>query len=176
MVGQAGTFSETEACTLQVTEDMVIRIPETSLLSSNIINKPPAALPVSFVSEVVESSREKGLGIAVDLGTTTIAIYLCNIHSRKVLFTVAVKNTQALYGDDVMSRIGCIGQSAEKLGRLQQLVVRSIEWGVKELFSHCEADLNELVRMVGVVGNPTMIHILSVFHLIIQHFLKHDRQ
>lgn len=159
IVGQAGTISEALACTLRVTEDMQVRIPETSLLSSNIIAKPPASLPVSFVSGVDATSAESGLGIAVDLGTTTIAIYLCDTRSRMVLFTIAVKNPQALYGDDVMSRIGWIGQSEKKLGRLQQLVVRSIEWGVKELFSHYVAEVDELVRMV-VVGNPAMIHIL----------------
>jgi uncharacterized 2Fe-2S/4Fe-4S cluster protein (DUF4445 family) len=70
-----------------------------------------------------------------------------------------VKNPQALYGNDVMSRIGWIEQSAEKLARLQQLVVHAIEWGVKELFAYCGVGLDELVRMV-VAGNPTMIHIL----------------
>jgi uncharacterized 2Fe-2S/4Fe-4S cluster protein (DUF4445 family) len=168
LVGQAGEITGTEACTLQVTGDMILRIPEASLLSSNIISKPPATLPMSFTSEVKELSAgtepEKlgeleELGIAVDLGTTTIAIYLCNTRSREVLFTVSMKNPQALYGDDVMSRIGWINRSTEKLARLQQLVVRTIEWGVKELFDHCGAGLNELVRIV-VAGNPTMIHIL----------------
>lgn len=159
VVGPAGTITETEACTLRVTEDLAVRIPRSSLLSANVVNKPPAALPVSFIPAVEPSSAGTGLGIAVDLGTTTIAICLCNLAGRKILSTVAVKNPQALYGDDVMSRIGWIGGNAEKLHRLQRLVVRGIEWGVKELFAHCDAGLDQLVRMV-VVGNPTMIHIL----------------
>jgi uncharacterized 2Fe-2S/4Fe-4S cluster protein (DUF4445 family) len=159
VVGREGEITETDACTLRVTGDMVIRIPESSLLSADIIAKPPASLPVSFTSDVDDSSGETELGIAVDLGTTTIAVYLCDIRHRKVLLTVAVKNPQALYGDDVMSRIGWIGLSAERLVRLQQLVVRAIEWAVKELLAGHGAKIDRLTRMV-VVGNPTMIHIL----------------
>ncbi len=159
LFGKAGEISETLACTHQVTGDMVLKIPESSLLSSNIISKPPAALPSSFTTEVKEPSDGKELGIAVDLGTTTIAIYLCDLGSRAVLFSVAVKNPQALYGDDVMSRIGWIGRSTEKLTRLQQLVVHAIDWGIKELFACSGAGIDSLLRMVAV-GNPTMIHIL----------------
>lgn len=155
---ESGDITGTEACTLRVTGDMALRIPETSLLSSNIISKPPAALPASFTS-AGKNSELAELGIAVDLGTTTIALYLCDIRSRKVLLSLAVKNPQALHGDDVMSRIGWIGQDAKRLDRLQQLVVHAIEWGVRELAGHSTADLDSLRRMV-VVGNPTMIHIL----------------
>ncbi len=159
LLSQAGEISETLACTHQVTGDLVLQIPESSLLSSNILSKPPAALPSSFTTEVKEPSDGTELGIAVDLGTTTIAIYLCDLRSRAVLFSVAVKNPQALYGDDVMSRIGWIDRRAEKMARLQQLVVHAIEWGIKELFACSGAGLDRLLRMVAV-GNPTMIHIL----------------
>jgi uncharacterized 2Fe-2S/4Fe-4S cluster protein (DUF4445 family) len=155
---ESGDLTETEACTLRVTGDMTLRIPETSLLSSNIISKPPAALPASFTSQGKKSAVAE-LGVAVDLGTTTIALYLCDIGSRKVLYSLAVKNPQALHGDDVMSRIGWIGQDATRLARLQQLVVHAIEWGIRELVGHFSADHESLRRMV-VVGNPTMIHIL----------------
>lgn len=158
VVGRKGEITETEACTMRVTGDMVIRIPESSMLSADIIAKPPASLPFSFTSDVDDCSGETELGIAVDLGTTTIAVYLCDIRRRKVLLTVAVKNPQALYGDDVMSRIGWIGLSAERLQRLRQLVVRAIEWAVKELLAGHGAEIDRLTRMV-VVGNPTMIHI-----------------
>ncbi len=158
VVHESGNVSEKEACTLRVTGDMTLRIPENSLLSSNIITKPPAALPASFTSQEKQSEIAE-LGVAVDLGTTTIALYLCDTGSRNVLYSLAVKNPQALHGDDVMSRIGWIDQDATRLARLQQLVVHAIEWGVRELVSRSSADLDALKRMV-VVGNPTMIHIL----------------
>ena len=155
-----GTTATVEACTLVVTEDISFRIPDTSLLSPHILNKAPAILPASFLSK---SSGDTALnripGIAVDLGTTTLAIYLCDTAKRKVISSVALKNPQALYGDDVMSRIGQIGEDREKLVRLQQLVVKAIEWGIKALLTNAGVSADSLAGMV-VVGNPTMIHIL----------------
>lgn len=158
LVEGTGTITEAAACTLRVTGDMGVRIPPASLLSATIVEKPPAALPASFALPGDQAPAGTGLGVAVDLGTTTIAVCLCNTRRRQVLSTVAVKNPQALYGDDVMSRIGWIGPSANRLRRLQQMVVRGIEWGIKELFAHSGADPAELIRM-SVVGNPAMIHI-----------------
>jgi uncharacterized 2Fe-2S/4Fe-4S cluster protein (DUF4445 family) len=159
IVDRNGTPTHVDSCSFPITGDLTLEIPESSLLSTHIIDKAPVALPASFTSQGVESSAMTSLGIAVDLGTTTIAVYLCDIEGRKVLSSIAVKNPQALYGDDVMNRIGEIGRDAGNLVRLQQLVVHAIEWGIKELLGHFDASLDELLKMV-VVGNPTMIHIL----------------
>lgn len=159
IVDRDGAADHENSCSFPVTGNLSIEIPESSLLSSHILDKAPAALPESFLSKGGDSSAMTGLGIAVDLGTTTIAVYLCDIRGRKVLSSISVKNPQALYGDDVMNRIGEIGRDGGKLVRLQKLVVHAIEWGVKELLDHSDAPLDELSRMV-VVGNPTMIHIL----------------
>ena len=149
-----------EACTLTVEDDMKLFIPEESLMPAHIMNKAPANLPASFSAESVEPpSADIIPGVAVDLGTTTIAVYLVDMTKKSVLSSIAVKNPQALYGDDVMSRIGQIGDCREKLRRLQQLVVKAIEWGIRALLAGTELPSEHLAGMV-VVGNPTMIHIL----------------
>lgn len=153
----------TTACTYKVEDDLSIRIPESSLMSAHVLKKASVSLPSSFT----DSSNSPGLklsgqeyGIAVDLGTTTIAIYLCSIKTRTVLSSIAVKNPQSLCGDDVMSRIGYIGNDTEKLSKMQQMVTSAIGWGVRKLLQHIRIDQSQLARMV-VVGNPTMIHIFS---------------
>ena len=149
-----------EACTLTVEGNLRLRIPEESLLSAHIIDKAPANLPASFVVEHAKPrSADIVPGVAVDLGTTTIAVYLTDPERRSVLSSIAVKNPQALYGDDVMSRIGRIGDSEAKLHRLQQLVVKAIEWGIRALLAGTQLPAERLAKMV-VVGNPAMIHIL----------------
>lgn len=157
ITGKDGIPRLLTACTAAVDADITVRIPESSVYSTYIISKAPASLPAAF-STGIKHAPVSGLGIAVDLGTTTIALYLCDPGSRTVLSSIAVKNPQALFGDDVMSRIGAIGRDPEKLARLQQLAVQAIEWGIQQLFAHCRADLKSLTRMV-VVGNPAMIHI-----------------
>jgi uncharacterized 2Fe-2S/4Fe-4S cluster protein (DUF4445 family) len=155
-----GSATSLEACTLKISGNISLRIPELSLLSPHIIDKAPAILPASFLSKPVKNSSAGRLpGIAVDLGTTTLAVYLCDTANRKVLSSVAVKNPQALYGDDVMSRIGQIGEDPGKLVRLQQLVIKAIEWGIGVLLEDAALAAESLKEMV-VVGNPTMIHIL----------------
>ncbi|MBN2123018.1 MAG: DUF4445 domain-containing protein, partial [Deltaproteobacteria bacterium] len=44
-------------------------------------------------------------GIAIDIGTTTVAGYLCNLDTMEVLDTQSLMNPQCKYGEDVMSRI-----------------------------------------------------------------------
>jgi uncharacterized 2Fe-2S/4Fe-4S cluster protein (DUF4445 family) len=44
-------------------------------------------------------------GLAIDVGTTTVAAYLCNMRTMEVLDTVSMMNPQCKYGEDVMSRI-----------------------------------------------------------------------
>ena len=151
------------ACTYTVSDDIKIEIPESSMLSSHIISKVPVSLPKEFTDRF-ENITGKEYGIAVDLGTTTIAVYLCNTARGKILSSLSIKNPQVLYGDDVMNRIGAIGQDEKNLGHLQNLVVRAIEWGAKDLLSSLDLDhdLEEnIISQMVVVGNPTMIHILA---------------
>lgn len=155
-----GSVVQKNACTTQIFGDSVIDIPETALLSSHILNKPPANLPETFRNRSVTSTTNtREYGIAVDLGTTTIALYLCNMSERTVLGSLSIKNPQAIFGDDVMSRITSIANEKSNLLHLQKFAVSSIEWGCGQLTERQDLSLNDLQRMV-VVGNPTMIHLL----------------
>ncbi len=154
-----GKSKSLKACTYKVEQDISIKIPETSLLSSYIMDKASLVFPSSFKHEVYKG-KEDAYGIAVDLGTTTIAVYLCNIAERSVPASIAVKNPQAIYGDDVISRIGAISRHPENLLKLQKLVVKSIEWGIQNLLPAVDHTADGITNMV-VVGNPTMIHILA---------------
>lgn len=149
-----------ESCMYEVTEDISIRIPETSLLSSNIMSKAIVSLPDAFNAMFKNHNKKSVYGFAVDLGTTTIGIYLCNTTKGEVISSIAVKNPQSIYGDDVMSRIGVIVQNAKNLDKLQEMVVKSIEYGIQELLFGLDSENFTFSEMV-VVGNPVMIHILA---------------
>jgi len=160
IVAPDGSNENITSCTFEITEDLKIEIPESSMLSAHIISKAPVVFPDSFNNRVIDPNLTDRYGIATDLGTTTIAIYLCNTTSGKVLSSIAVKNPQALYGDDVMSRIGAINKKEKNLKHLQKLVVRAMEWGIMELLNSHNVDQEEITQIV-TVGNPTMIHILA---------------
>lgn len=160
IISASGEKESISSCNCEVKEDMKIEIPMSSLLSSHIISKAPVSFPTSFTKRKSANFEEKGFGVAVDLGTTTIAVYICNRSKGEVVSSIAVKNPQAFYGDDVMSRIGAIGEEKNNLRHLQRLVVNSIEWGILELLKDQSLAQTSITQIVAV-GNPTMIHILS---------------
>ncbi|NOX35138.1 MAG: DUF4445 domain-containing protein [Deltaproteobacteria bacterium] len=149
-----------KACTFMVSEDVAIKIPEISMLSSHIINKAPVSLGPAFKKKFRNARGKKRWGIAADIGTTTIAVYLCDIKRGRVISSLSVKNPQALYGDDVMSRISAIARDKKNLGHLQKLVVRAVEWGIKKLLARFDQK-EAMISKALAVGNPTMIHILA---------------
>lgn len=158
VITPGGVREAITACDTRVEADLTIEIPGRSLLSSHIISKAPVTLPPSFTASTKALGSDK-YGFAVDLGTTTIAIYLVDRSTAKILASIAVKNPQSLYGDDVMSRIGAIGEKKGNLRNLQHIVVGAIQWGATELLNHAAIE-NKTISSIVVVGNPTMIHIL----------------
>lgn len=160
VVAENGDSEFKEACQVIISDDISIEIPESSMLSSHIISKAAVSFPEAFKDRFKNVNGKDSYGIAVDLGTTTIAVYFCNTTKGRVLSSLAVKNPQALYGDDVMSRISAIGQEEKNLGHLQKLVVRAIEWGIKELLASLDLK-EEMISQMVTVGNPTMIHIFA---------------
>lgn len=155
-----GEERPTTSCNCKISEDLTINIPSSSLLSSHVISKAPVTFPDSYNKTRSKGTIPPRYGIATDLGTTTIAMYLCDMAQGKVISSVAVKNPQALYGDDVMSRIGAINQEKDNLAYLQKLVVNAMEWGINELIGAQKGITIEISKIV-TVGNPAMIHILA---------------
>ncbi len=108
-----------------------------------------------------EFAPASGLGVAVDIGTTTMVAQLVGLATGRVLGTQTALNPQAGSGADVMSRI----RAALKPGgleHLQTLVRRRIAIMVEELLAHAPA--GEKIVRATMVGNTAMHHL----------FLGHD--
>jgi uncharacterized 2Fe-2S/4Fe-4S cluster protein (DUF4445 family) len=65
-------------------------------------------------------------GLAVDLGTTTIAAYLCHLGTMRVIDTVSMMNPQVRYGEDVMARITFTMQHDDGLARMSADVIAAL--------------------------------------------------
>lgn len=103
-------------------------------------------------------------GVAVDLGTTTIALALISLEKKTVLKTTALGNSQRKYGADVMSRMQqSIAGEKEKL---KQLVIEDIKRGIETLClgyfgqTHSEKEWKPWIKRVVIAGNTTMCHLL----------------
>ncbi|VFQ42858.1 ASKHA domain-containing protein [Desulfoluna butyratoxydans] len=147
------------ACRTKVHGDIELTIPAATLMTATAVTKAPALLPSGY-TPAGEDFREDDLGVAVDLGTTTIALYLVSLSSKKLLGSLSVKNPQTVFGADVMARIDAVRRNDEALATQRTLVVRAIEWGCRELLTQAGTQAEQLKSIVAV-GNTTMIHILA---------------
>jgi uncharacterized 2Fe-2S/4Fe-4S cluster protein (DUF4445 family) len=98
------------------------------------------------------------LGLAIDIGTTTVAIQLINLLDSKVLATRAAYNGQLRRGADVISRID-YARTPERLEELRALVLESINALIEELVEELGVD-QQAIHAAFVAGNTTMIHLL----------------
>jgi uncharacterized 2Fe-2S/4Fe-4S cluster protein (DUF4445 family) len=97
-------------------------------------------------------------GIAVDIGTTTVTLWLVDLISGKVRAQVAEYNGQIARGEDVISRI--IFASKNGGGQeMRQRVLDSINSLLELACKRVKANPQEIVKAT-VAGNSTMIHLL----------------
>ncbi|MFB3853082.1 MAG: ASKHA domain-containing protein [Vicinamibacterales bacterium] len=99
-------------------------------------------------------------GLAVDIGTTKLAVYLVDLHTGSTLAVAGRMNPQASFGEDVVSRIAWVGDSTERIGRMQALVVGALSGMVDECCAASGVPRNAIVEAVAV-GNTAMHHFLA---------------
>jgi uncharacterized 2Fe-2S/4Fe-4S cluster protein (DUF4445 family) len=148
------------ACQVSASGNIAIGIPTQTLLAAEVAQKGPTLLPALTSPRELAPGTPETFGIAVDLGTTTIAVYLCDLNRHRVKASVSMRNPQVIYGDDVMSRITAVYQQEDHLSKLQKMATNAIEWGVRSLCRSSGIASERLIKMV-VVGNSTMIHLFA---------------
>ncbi len=104
--------------------------------------------------------REKDvpLGLAVDLGSTTVAAFLTMLDNGEVCAGGASLNQQAVYGADVISRLSAAMNSEPDALRLHRLAVSSINQAVDSL--KLSARIRQRIKKIVIVCNPAMHHLL----------------
>ena len=118
------------------------------------------------------------LGLAIDVGTTTLVAQILDVERGEVIATLACKNPQAAYGDDVISRIGYADQHQDGLVRLQRAVVEAVNSMLRDFEESKGRDLREHIYEAVVVGNSTMRNLffgLSVHSLGTSPYEPEDR-
>ncbi len=100
------------------------------------------------------------LGLAADIGTTTVALYLCDMKSGKILEKRGFHNPQSAYGADVISRIDKIMKDKNVLSVQQKLIADAIRNSASEMCKErglCDEDIVSAV----FCGNTVMQHIAA---------------
>ena len=107
----------------------------------------------------VEPGRvETAYGLAVDVGTSTVAGYLCDMTDGSVVVTASMMNPQVVYGEDVMSRISYTMTNPNGLDVLNKAILDGLNGIVEEVAATANIKRQDIVDM-SIVGNTCMHHI-----------------
>jgi uncharacterized 2Fe-2S/4Fe-4S cluster protein (DUF4445 family) len=109
------------------------------------------------VIRVEPGYSESAHGLAVDLGTTTVAAYLCDLASGELLATSSTLNPQIEYGEDVMNRISN-AKEPDGLQDMQRLVIDALGSLARDVALQASITPQDIVEVV-LVANTVMHHL-----------------
>ncbi len=109
------------------------------------------------ILHVLPPGKVNPLGLAVDVGTTKLACYLCELESGKTLAARGVINPQIARGEDIMSRLSAVLEHLENANGLQQDVMYAIQQTVEEMCSTLGIATYQIMDAC-LVGNTAMHH------------------
>ncbi|MDR0777914.1 MAG: ASKHA domain-containing protein [Methanomassiliicoccaceae archaeon] len=140
------------ACQTHIDGDMTVEIQsdDNDIIASNDHRK----IMIDDLSPVV-TSKKNNFGLAVDIGTTTVAVSLVDMNKGIDLYSAAGYNGQGVRGDDVLSRIEYAHDNGTE--ELRRLVVETIN----DLIDSFEGEMftKEDITAVYISGNTTMTHL-----------------
>ena len=102
---------------------------------------------------------EQPRGIAIDVGSTTVAAHLCDLNSGEVLASAGVMNPQIRYGEDLMSRVSYVMMHPEGAGLLTAAIRDAINRLFVDLCGEAGGQIEDILE-ISLVANPIMHHIL----------------
>ncbi|MDR2547597.1 MAG: ASKHA domain-containing protein [Lachnospiraceae bacterium] len=103
-------------------------------------------------------SPRKGLGVAIDLGTTTVVLAVLDLENGQTLSRRSFMNPQLKFGPDIISRINAANSG--HLEELHHLIINPLTAEVEAMAKlHAPREITEIT----IAGNTTMIHLLMGF-------------
>ncbi len=150
------------ACQYRVDSDLVVTVPPESRFYEHKILLHGVAPREQVEPTVFQKYRPRAgtgaiLGVAVDIGTTTVVAKLVDMTDGRCLGTQAVLNPQTRFGDDVVSRIN-YGQTEKRLAEMQEVIVAGVNQLIHKLCRQAGAATSDIYEAC-IVGNTTMNHL-----------------
>ncbi len=146
-----GVEKQELACAVVPEDGMVITVPEVETTAKR--KKKLVKLPEDF-----KPDRGEGLGVSVDIGTTTVVVMLWDLETGEMLDIDAFTNPQGTWGADVISRIQYTMENEKGLEILHKSVIKAINKAVEGFIEGSAYDFENIKKYV-VVGNTTMSHL-----------------
>jgi len=99
----------------------------------------------------------KSYGLALDIGTTSLVLYLADLGSGEIIASESEYNPQISFGEDVINRIVYAGRK-DGLEKLREVVLDSINGMIYKLIFNSRIKADRIVSMM-IAGNSTMMHL-----------------
>ena len=103
--------------------------------------------------------HEKAYGVAIDVGSTTIAGHLADLADGSVLASAGVMNPQIRFGEDLMSRVSYAMMHPEGAVEMTAAVRKALNGLLATLAMQSGIKRDEILEL-AIVGNPIMHHLL----------------
>ena len=110
------------------------------------------------VIRVAPGKRETSLGAAVDVGTTTLAAFLCDLTTGEVLAKASRMNPQIGYGEDVLARISYAASETDGREKLQASIIEALNALTADMTEKAGFSASDVDEMV-LVYNTAMHHL-----------------
>lgn len=151
------------ACEARVLGHVVVHVPERARAGRQVIRKAvtgPLRCPVDpAVPLPAGCGPRTAFGVALDVGSTTIACYLCDLVTGAVVESAAMINPQVAYGEDVMARITFAIGRAGGGAILHAAVVGALNQLIADVAAAAGITSHD-VRDIVIVGNTCMHHLV----------------
>jgi uncharacterized 2Fe-2S/4Fe-4S cluster protein (DUF4445 family) len=111
------------------------------------------------ITAVWPGFRDVALGIAFDVGSTTVAGHLCDLRTGEVLASAGAMNPQIRFGEDLMSRVSYVMLHPGSVATLADAVRGCLNGLVADLTGEAGFEPADVLE-VTLVGNPVMHHLV----------------
>ena len=111
------------------------------------------------IVEVWPGFKGEIFGVAIDIGSTTIAVQLCDLTSGEIVAVSGNMNPQIRYGEDLMSRVSYCMQNPGGAETLTRVVRKAVNKTISEAAEAAGITVNDILE-VTIVGNPIMHHLM----------------
>ncbi len=144
-----GRKETVRACSTTPADGMTVTVKEEDIAAEGVTER-----------SVFMTDGEEGLGLAFDVGTTTLAAALADLSDGRVLSRAARPSRQLAFGADVVTRMRYALESEEKARELTRMLRGQLEDMAGEMLAEAGRDKKEIKRAV-FSGNTVMEHFLA---------------
>jgi uncharacterized 2Fe-2S/4Fe-4S cluster protein (DUF4445 family) len=114
---------------------------------------------VKRITAIWPGFHDRSFGLAVDIGSTTIAAHLVNLSTGEVTASAGLMNPQIRFGEDLMSRVSYVMMNPGGDKEMTAVVREAINTLVGEVAEQAGIEPSDILE-IAAVGNPIMHHLL----------------